>query len=243
MFKRYEALQKTNPGRYGAFHFTSFDNPHISKEALEDITGDMTSIGYRMEILAEDVDEAPGALWTRDVIEKNRIHELPRDFDLIVVGLDPSATSTGDEAGIITGGKIKESGFVLEDNSVQGPPLVWAKAAVDAYHRHKANKIIAEKNQGGEMISQVISQVDPHVPVELVSASRGKATRAEPVSAMYSKNRCHHYGYFPKLEDELCLWVPGDNSPNRLDALVWCMFGLGLVKAGRIDWTKFVGGD
>ncbi len=242
LFKRYSELQKIKPERYAAFHFTSMDNPYISKEALREISDDMTSVGYRMEILAEDVNEAPGALWTRDNIEKNRIFERPRDLDMVIVGVDPSASSTGDEAGIIVGAKVKTTGFILADDSIQGPPLVWAKAAVKAYHHWKANKIVAEANQGGEMVSTVIHQVDSNVPVELVHASRGKATRAEPVSVLYEKNSMHHVGYFPKLEDEMCLWVPGMESPNRMDAMVWCINGLKLVREGSIDWTKVVGG-
>ena len=244
MFKKFTELQKTQPKRYGAFHFTSMDNPHISKSALEDITGDMTSVAYRMEILAEDVDEAPGALWKREQIEANRIldsSQLPRYYDMVVVGVDPSATSTGDEAGVITAGKFGDHGYTIADNSVQGSPMVWAKAAVDAYHLHKANKIVAEKNNGGEMISAVIAQVDAHVPVELVHASRGKATRAEPISALAEKGKDHHVGYFSYLEDELCLWTPGGPSPNRLDAKVWAYTALGLAGKGAIDWEKVVG--
>jgi phage terminase large subunit-like protein len=94
-------------------------------------------------------------------------------------------------------------------------------AAVAAYHFAKADRIVAEKNQGGEMVSTVIHQVDPNVPVKLVWASRGKATRAEPIAAIAEQGRDHHVGTFAALEDELTLWVPGDASPNRLDAKVW----------------------
>ena len=240
-FKRYLELQKTQPERYAAFHFTSMDNPYISQEALKEVANDMTSVGYRMEILAEDVDEAPGALWTREIIERNRIFTLPRDLGVVVVAVDPSATSTGDEAGIITAGKVGDKGFVMADDSVQGSPLIWAKAAVKAYHDHKANKIVAEKNNGGEMVSTVIHQVDPNVPVELVWASRGKATRAEPVSAIYEKDMVSHVGEFALLEDEMCLWCPGQDSPNRMDALVWSLYGLNLAKEGSIDWEKVMG--
>jgi hypothetical protein len=242
MFKRYQELQKTKPERYAAFHFTSMDNPYISEEALEDITNDMTSVAYRMEILAEDVLEVPGALWTRDNIQKNRVYEKLENFDRIVVAIDPSATSTGDEAGIITAGKKADHGYVLKDSSLQGSPLAWAQAAVKDYHDFKANKIVAEKNNGGEMVALTIAQVDRSVPVELVHASQGKAVRAEPVSALYEKDRGHHCGEFPYLEDELCMWQPGSgNSPNRLDALVWAYVGLGLAKMGGTRWADFVG--
>lgn len=242
MFKRFAELEKIKPNRYGTFHFTSHENPYISAEALEEIMEDMTSLAHRMEILAEDIDESPGALWKRDIIEKNRVHTLEREYDMIVVGVDPSATSLGDEAGIVTVGKKGDHGYVLSDDSVQGSPLLWAKTAVEAFHRYKANKIIAESNNGGEMVSTTIAQIDRYVPVELVHASRGKSTRAEPVSALYEHNRGHHCGSFPYLEDEMCLWVPGSPSPNRMDALVWAYVGLGLVGTSKIDWEKVVGG-
>ena len=217
MFKK---ASEDTTGRWAAFHFTSMDNPHISKTALGEITKDMTNLSYRMEILAEDVNEAPGALWMRDTIEKNRVFKIP-DFSRVVVGVDPTATSGGDEAGIITAGKSGEDCYTLADDSTGGSPQTWAKAAVTAYYRHKADLIVAEKNNGGEMVEAVIKQVDPKVRVKLVWASRGKATRAEPISAMAEQGRDHHMGAFPALEDELCLWIPGDDSPNRLDAKVW----------------------
>lgn len=111
--------------------------------------------------------------------------------------------------------------YVVEDSSMQGAPLAWARAAVAAYHRHEADRIVAESNNGGEMVAQTIRTVDPSVPVKLVHASRGKQTRAEPVSAIYEQGLVHHVGSFPKLEDEMCLWSPGMESPNRMDALVW----------------------
>lgn len=241
-FKRYAKLSEKKPDRYAVYHFTSHDNPFLSKEALEEITEDMSSIGYRMEIMAEDVEEAPGALWKRKDIDDYRVFELPFDgLDMIVVGVDPSASSTGDETGIIGAGKKGNHGYTLADRSLQGSPLEWAKAAVDLYHELQANKIIAEKNNGGEMVATTIAQVDRNVPVQLVWASRKKATRAEPVSVMCEKGRDHHYGHFPHLEDELCLWTPGGPSPNRLDAKVWAYNGLKLVKMGQTDWERFIG--
>lgn len=217
LFKK-AAADKT--GRWATFNFTSMDNPYLSREALSEITGDMTSLAYRMEILAEDIDEAPGALWKRDVIEKSRVLSHP-DLSRVVVGVDPSATSGGDEAGIITAGRAGEDYYTLADDSVQGSPETWARNVVLAYHRAKADCVVAEKNNGGEMVASVIKQVDATVTVKLVWASRGKATRAEPISAIAEQGRDHHVGSFPALEDELCLWMQGDGSPNRLDAKVW----------------------
>ena len=218
--KLFKRAQADTSGRWETFHFKSADNPYISTEALDEISQDMTALAYRMEILAEDVDEAPGALWTRGTIENGRVLRAP-DLERVVVAIDPSATSTGDEAGIVTCGSAGDHLYVLEDNSLQGAPLEWARAAVAAYHRHKADRIIAESNNGGEMVAQTIKTVDPSVPMRLVHASRGKQTRAEPVSAVYEQGRGHHVGSFPRLEDEMCMWIPGMASPNRMDALVW----------------------
>lgn len=229
LFKR--ALLDTT-GRWATFHFSSRDNPHISAEAINELAEDMTALAYRMEIEAEDVDEAPGALWTREVIQRNRVDKLPEPCHRIVVAIDPSASSTGDEAGIITAGRITKQGYVLSDNSVQGSPKTWATAAVNAYHEYEADCIVAEKNNGGEMISEVIATVDPHIKVVLVHASRGKQTRAEPIAAVYEHNRAHHVGpesRYSLLESEMCLWTPGDPSPNRMDALVWAFTELGLT--------------
>lgn len=252
MFKRAAA---DTTGRWKTFHFTSMDNPHLNQSALADITKDMTALAYRMEIKAEDVDEAPGALWHRNRtqvgsewvcgIEDTRVTSYPA-LSRIVVGVDPSATSGGDETGIVTCGKVGDDYYTLADDSVQGSPETWAKAAITAFHRFKADCIVAEKNNGGEMVLSVIQQAvinarakDPNVgnvPVRLVWASRGKQTRAEPISAIAEQGRDHHVGTFEKMEDELCLWVPGDESPNRLDAKVWAMTALS--QGGGADWDK-----
>lgn len=176
----------------------------------------------RQELNAELLMDVPGALWKREQIDASRVLKAP-ELDYIVVGVDPSASSNGDEAGIITAGCKGDDYYTLADDSLQGSPDAWARAVVTAYHRHKANLIVAEKNNGGEMVEAVIKQVDNTVPVKLVHASRGKATRAEPVAAVAEQGRDHHVGNFPALEDELCLWMPGDASPNRLDAKVWAI--------------------
>jgi hypothetical protein len=222
MFRKFKELADAGDTRYAVFSFTSMDNPYLSNMALREIAKDMSSIAYRMEILAEDVQQAPGALWDRDMIERSRVDRYP-DLWRVVVGVDPTATSQGDEAGIITCGMNNRDYFTLGDNSTHGSPLTWSRAAVDAYYRYKADCIVAEGNNGGEMVSTTIAQVDDRVPVKIVWASRGKAVRAEPISAIASQGRDHHVGSFPALEDELCLWVPGAKSPNRLDAKVWAI--------------------
>jgi hypothetical protein len=231
MYKKFNALMRAGNSRYFACTFTSHDNPYISKNALADITTDMTALAYRMEILAEDIDEAPGALWHRRKtqignqwvlgLEDNRVYDIP-ELIRIVVGVDPSGSSTGDAVGIVGCGKAKNKHhYTLEDNSLQGSPDIWAREACKTYHKLKADVMVAEKNYGGEMVEKVIRDTDPTVNVKLVSATRGKAVRAEPISALTERGEDHMVGSFPELEDELCLWLQGDKSPNRLDAKVW----------------------
>lgn len=236
---------KADPtGRWAAFHFASHANPHISTAALSEIVGDMTALGYRQEILAEDVDEAPGALWKRAHIEAGRVSKAPQ-LARIVIGVDPSATSTGDEAGIVAAGiatidKVRH-GFVLGDASMQGSPAQWAGAAVRAFGTWQADRIVAEVNNGGEMVELTIRTVDGgrDLPVTMVHASRGKATRAEPVAALYERGLVHHVGALSKLEDEMCLWSPGAASPNRMDAAVWALTEL---MVGAQGWARGAAG-
>jgi len=218
-------------GRWEVFHFTSHDNPHISKEALSEIQKDMTALAIRQEIDAEDIDEAPGALWHRRSVmignreilglEENRVMKAP-PLVTIAVGVDPSGSSTGDACGIVTTGIDNQNHhYTLSDDSIQGSPDTWATAACMAYHKFKADVMVAEKNYGGEMVEKVILDTDDSINVKLVNATRGKAVRAEPISAKTERGEDHLVGNFPELEDELCLWIPGDKSPNRLDAKVW----------------------
>lgn len=219
----YKKAAADTTGRWAAFHFSSDKNPHISKVALAEIAADMTSLSFRQEIMAEDVDEAPGALWKRENIR--HIDRVPPEVLLVrvVTGVDPTGTREGDEAGIVTPAKGSDSNYyVIADDSRHGSPDEWARAATLAYHAHSGDRIVAEKNFGGEMVEFVLQTVDPSVPVKMVSASRGKAVRAEPVAALYEQGKVFHVGRLDALEDEMCQWVPGDaKSPNRLDALVW----------------------
>ncbi len=240
MFK--EALADTS-GRWATFHWTSRDNGYISSEAIDEACKDMTSLARRMEIDAEDIDEAPGALWKREDIDRHRIRKgTSPDFSRIVIGVDPTGSARGDECGIVAAGRSGEEAYVIEDASAHGRPEQWATAVTNLYRELKADCVVAEINYGGEMVEYTIHTIDPTVNVKTVTASRGKAIRAEPVSALYEKGRIHHLGEFPLLESELCLWVPGDRSPNRLDGAVWALtelmltayeWGSGSVQAGQ----------
>jgi phage terminase large subunit-like protein len=222
--KLFAKAQADTSGRWATFHFTSNDNPHISQDALTDIVQDMTYLAYRQEILAEDIKDAPGALWKRAWLDAARVLQTP-DLARIVVAVDPSATAGGDECGIVVAGMARVGKdthlYVLDDVSLQASPAQWGAAVVAAFNKWHADSIIAEANNGGEMVTLTIQQTQRSARVKLVHASRGKATRAEPISAAYEQGRGHHVGVFARLEGELCQWQPGDASPNRLDALVW----------------------
>lgn len=182
-----------------------------------------TAIGQQ-ELHAAILDESPGALWRRAWFDSHRA--AAPALRRVIVAVDPSASSDGNEAGIVVAGvDAARRGHVIADRSIRGSPAVWAKRAVDAFHEHRADKIVAEKNQGGEMVEHVLHTVDPKVPIKLVSATRGKRTRAEPVAALYEQGRISHAAgiNFQQLEDQCCTWDPSENdeSPDRLDALVW----------------------
>lgn len=179
----------------------------------------------RQEINAEILDDMPGALWQREQLDNLRVSSVPQ-FTRICVALDPAATSStdADEAGIVVCGLGTDGqGYVLDDVSLRGTPHEWATAAVAAYHRHNATVMVAESNQGGEMVSLTINTIDNAPPVKLIHASLGKIARAEPISGLYEQGRAHHVGFFSQLEDEMCSYVAGAKSPNRLDALVYAL--------------------
>lgn len=182
----------------------------------------------RQELGGELIEDVEGALWRMAWIDAARV---PADPVLrrIVVAVDPAASSEDEaaETGIIVAGLSEAGdGYVLDDCSLRGTPGEWGRAAVAAHRRWRADRIIAENNNGGEMVEHVLRSVERNVPVTMVWASRGKHTRAEPISALYEQGRVHHVGAFPALEDQLTTWVPGMPSPDRLDALVWAMTAL-----------------
>ena len=182
----------------------------------------------RQELAGELLADNPDALWKRSWIDRDRLERIPEDVKIkrTIVALDPSVTATGDEAGIVVIGKATiervDHFYVLDDMSIQGSPTKWAKQAITAYHKLKADALVYEANQGGDMVADTLTSVDKKVTPKKVWASKGKVTRAEPIATLAEQGRIHHVGNFVKLEDELCEWTPGDtDSPNRLDAMVW----------------------
>jgi len=207
-----------------------------------------TTLG-RQELDAEIIEDVEGALWHRPMI---RYHAPPKvypkgvetpDLGRVVIAVDPAVTSgeDADETGIMVVGLGSDGrGYVLDDLTCRATPAEWARRAVAAWHRFGADRIVAEANNGGDLVSTVIGAVDPLAPVTLVHAARGKRTRAEPVAALYEQGRVSHVQPFPDLEDQLCSYsgAPGEESPDRLDALVW---GLSELFGVRVDDAKVWG--
>jgi phage terminase large subunit-like protein len=167
-------------------------------------------------------------------------------LERVLVAVDPAASSHegSDENGIVVVGLARDAdgyarGYILEDGSIRGTPEEWAKKAVALYRKWSADKIIAEKNNGGEMVGSVLKAIDRSIPVKLVHASRGKIVRAEPISALYEQGRIHHVGRFDKLEDQMCEFSidnvrnSSTGSPDRVDALVWGLTEIFDKIAGR----------
>lgn len=193
----------------------------------------------RQEIDGEILDDLPGALWTRDIIDKHRTKDAP-DMRRIVVAIDPSGTKgesdDGDDIGIVVAGLgVDGRGYVLADRTCKLSPNGWGRRAVDAYYEFRADRIVAERNFGGAMVEHVIKTIDSKVSFREVVASRGKVARAEPVAALYEQGRISHVGAFPELEDQMCMMAPegyaGEGSPDRADALVWALTELMLDDA------------
>jgi phage terminase large subunit-like protein len=190
----------------------------------------------RQELNAELLDDAPGALWKRQLIEDLRVTQHPT-LRRIVVAIDPAVTSEegSNETGIIVAGLgADKHGYVLDDVSLTAKPKAWADQAISAFSKLRADRIIAERNNGGDLVESNIRAVNPDVPVKLVWASRGKQTRAEPIASLYERGMVHHVGMFGDLEGQMCGWEPGvsDESPDRLDALVWALTALMLPDEG-----------
>jgi phage terminase large subunit-like protein len=237
-------------------HGSTFDNAdHLARAFLSRIAAryEGRAVG-RQELFAEMLEEAPGALWTRELIERHRIAGVaaPGEYAEIVVGVDPPATSgaRADECGIVVASKAANGEiYVLADLSSQGDsPAGWATRVVAAYRSYRANRVVVEVNNGGEMVADVLRQSEANLPVRSVNATRGKFLRAEPIAAAYERGMVHHVGAFAKLEDQLCALTPDFDarsagySPDRADALVWAIADLIHLdrkdRSGMVDFYR-----
>ena len=225
---------------------TTYDNrdnlaPAFFGQIIKTYEG--TRLG-RQELNAELLDDNPHALWQRSQIDSLRVGQAP-ELRRIVVAIDPAVTSNAnsDETGIVVAGIGRDDHFYpLEDLSMIGTPDQWARTAVGAYKKWQADRIIAETNNGGDMVEAVIRSVDRSVSYRKVTATRGKTIRAEPIAALYEQGRAHHVGNMDRLEDQMCEFDPTEapstrKSPDRMDALVWAgteLFG-GVSRTGHVS--------
>jgi predicted phage terminase large subunit-like protein len=182
----------------------------------------------RQELYAELLEDIEGALWNRSQIDALRVQDKPEQLKRIVVAIDPAvSTNEGSaETGIVVAGLgVDGHGYVLADVSGKMSPDGWVQAVVKAYHAHAADRVVAEINNGGNLVGYALRTVGKHIPYKELHASRGKRTRAEPVAALYEQGKVHHVGTFSDLEDQLTTWDASANeaSPDRLDALVWAL--------------------
>jgi phage terminase large subunit-like protein len=199
----------------------------------------------RQELNAEMLDDVEGALWNSKGIEDYRVKTAP-DMARIVVAIDPAVTTgeDADETGIVVAGKgVDGHAYVFRDLSCRLSSNAWGNRAVNAYHEFKADRVVAEVNNGGDLVEDVLRVIDRNVSYKKVHASRGKVVRAEPISALYEQGRVHHVGLFAKLETQMCSFVPDnlDGSPDRVDALVWALTELMLGSAGE-NLFEYYGG-
>ena len=209
--------------------FENIDNLAPSAVAMLKERYEGTRIG-RQELFAEILEDVEGALFNGQLIEEGRVRDVP-ELERIVVAVDPAVTSTehSDETGIIVAGRTSDNHFyILQDASQTTSPDVWVKKAIELYNRYECDRIVAEVNNGGDLIERLLRTQDSTVPYTSVRATRGKQVRAEPISALYEQNRVHHVGYFKDLEEQMCQFT-GNNvksHDDRVDALVWAITSL-----------------
>jgi phage terminase large subunit-like protein len=221
--KLYKKAAEDTTGEWATFHFSSQENPYLPPGAVDDMSKVMTRLAYEQEILALDRDEAPGAFWNHALIDAGRVDHMP-ELSRLVIGVDPPGGIA--ECGIVVVGKgIDGHYYIVGDFSLQGSPGEWAGAVIHAYREFAADRVVAEKNFGGEMVEHTIrtAKGGRDIPVQVVTAYRGKALRAEPVASLYERGLVHHVGSYPYLEDQMCTWeadAKNQKSPDRLDAMV-----------------------
>ncbi|MES9841216.1 MAG: phage terminase large subunit [Candidatus Thiodiazotropha endolucinida] len=222
--------QVRRPDKFGHYFLNPSDNAeNLDADYLEELQ-DLTGKERARFWLGQFTDESDGQLWTEELIDYTRRTEDIPSMSRIVVSIDPSGCSgpedeRSDEVGIIVSGLgIDGHGYVLEDLSGRHGPEQWATIAESAYYRHQADTIVGETNFGGAMVKAVIQAHNPDLPFKEITASRGKAIRAEPIATLYERDKIHHVGFFPELENQMCSMLvsgyQGLKSPDRLDAKV-----------------------
>lgn len=224
---------------FDLFQYSSYDNPFLKDEDIKELEDEMRRMNPQMveqEINAQFVDGAAGELWDEVIIERQRIKVCP-ELRRLTVNIDPAISNNADsdETGItVTGIDGNNNGYVLDDESGKYSPDEWASVAVKLKDKWGADCIVAEKNQGGDMVLAVIRSKDPTVRIKLVTATKGKFIRAEPIYSLYEQGKIFHVGHLPKLEAQMCIFTSDlKTSPDRVDSLVW---GLTELMIGKKNW-------
>ena len=223
---------------------TMRDNPYLAEQVRRELVAAYggTRLG-RQEIEGELLVDVPGALWDRRRIDEFRNPALrPSDMNRIVVGVDPAVTSgeSSNLTGIVVCGVWRDGFAVLGDHTLKATPEGWASKVAEVVELYQADCVVAEVNQGGDMVEAMLRRVDPRIPYRPVRATRGKAVRAEPISMLYEQGKVWHAGLFTDLEDQMCAYLPDrswDQSPDRVDALVWALTELSGRQKITHDWA------
>ena len=227
---------------------TADNDMHLPPEYLESVRAAYEGTRWgRQELDGELIEDAAGALWSRDLIERQRVSYAP-DLKRIVIGVDPPVSENGDACGIVAVGIGEDKkAYVLGDHSIAGAsPERWARAVAAAVDLWQADRVVAEDNQGGNMVETVLRAADLAMPIKRVHASQRKSVRAEPIAALYEALRVFHTTAFPEMEDQMCGLVSGGGyegpgrSPDRADALVWALTELMLGKAERTPRVRLL---
>ena len=214
------------------------DNPHLPESYVESLEEQYTERFRRQEIEGEFM-EAEGALWSFADIQRDA---APESMDRIVIGVDPAGGGP-DEVGIVAVGKAGGRAYVLGDHSMKGSPNAWASAVRNAYKQHSADRVVAERNFGGDMVESTLRTAAVNMPVEVINASRGKQQRAEPVAALYEQGKVSHPEPMDELETQMTTWDPAESgeSPDRVDALVWALTELVLSDPSPLNANHVIG--
>lgn len=226
-------VAQRNPNDYVSIKMNPEDNNKNLSNSYIDLLYSMSEDKKKRFLYGEWQDMNENALWKQStMIDPFRAVSAPADLERIVIGVDPAVTSTetSDLTGIIIAGKKqgidgRNHYYVLEDKSFAGSPNQWAQAVSYSFGQYRADRVVAEVNQGGDLVTTVLRQINPDLPVKTVHATRGKIVRAEPVAALYEQGLVHHVGEFPELEDEMTSYTgaESESSPDRMDALVWAI--------------------
>ena len=215
------------PDQYAAMLMNPAGNAaNLPAGYLEETLANLPELQRKRFMLGEFLDDLEGALWNAKLLAGCRADNLPV-MERIVIGVDPAVTSgqNSDTTGIIAAGRGTDGViYILQDASIRAKPQVWGRRVVDLYHELRADRVVGEVNNGGDLVEELLRSFDETLPFRAVRASRGKTARAEPVAALYEQQKVRHHGIFPELEEEMCSFLPGSPfSPDRMDAMVWAV--------------------